>query len=380
MPSTHEQAFLRAIIEYPDDDASRLIYADWLEENGDAGRAEFIRMQVELARLAQDSPRRRALARRARELLEQHQDRWVAPLQSFIDDWRFCRGFVERVELMGGDLEEWAEQLFASTPVRRLWATDLGGAIDCLQAIPARNRLSDLDLNGNDLDTDALTNLARQTHLGGIRVLSLLFNRIDDDGARVLCTAPFFQNLSLLHCGANPLTAEARQMLQEHFGDRVSFALERDADHLYAFQDDYAFVAGFGNDDTQLLFLASQTEVRLAIFDHAGNLLDIRRRAIPQQEGDSWQQRDVRRQETRAEWLRELAFHSATIKVKRFRFDDVEGVYDFNWWAQAFDRPGDPEVENLRPSVERWLMKGQFEYNFGGANCWLDRSGEVTDT
>lgn len=39
----------RAILEAPGDDLRRLVYADWLEENGQAGRAEFIRVQVELA-------------------------------------------------------------------------------------------------------------------------------------------------------------------------------------------------------------------------------------------------------------------------------------------------------------------------------------------
>jgi uncharacterized protein (TIGR02996 family) len=43
---------LRAILDDPADDTPRLVYADWLEENGDAGgrlRAEFIRLQIELA-------------------------------------------------------------------------------------------------------------------------------------------------------------------------------------------------------------------------------------------------------------------------------------------------------------------------------------------
>ena len=41
---THDEAFLQAIIDNPDDDAPRLIYADWLEERGDP-RGEFIRVQ-----------------------------------------------------------------------------------------------------------------------------------------------------------------------------------------------------------------------------------------------------------------------------------------------------------------------------------------------
>ena len=38
----------RRILECPEDDAPRLIYSDWLEENGEEERAKFIRVQIEL--------------------------------------------------------------------------------------------------------------------------------------------------------------------------------------------------------------------------------------------------------------------------------------------------------------------------------------------
>lgn len=47
---THEEAFLQSIVENPDDDTPRLIFADWLEENGQGERAEFVRVQCELAK------------------------------------------------------------------------------------------------------------------------------------------------------------------------------------------------------------------------------------------------------------------------------------------------------------------------------------------
>lgn len=40
---------LQNILDNPDDDLVRLVYADWLEEQGQGDRAEFIRVQVELA-------------------------------------------------------------------------------------------------------------------------------------------------------------------------------------------------------------------------------------------------------------------------------------------------------------------------------------------
>jgi uncharacterized protein (TIGR02996 family) len=47
---TDHDALVRAICESPDDDTPRLIFADFLEESGEAARAEFVRSQVELAR------------------------------------------------------------------------------------------------------------------------------------------------------------------------------------------------------------------------------------------------------------------------------------------------------------------------------------------
>jgi uncharacterized protein (TIGR02996 family) len=37
------QSFLSAIVAEPDEDAHRLVFADWLDERGEHDRAEFIR-------------------------------------------------------------------------------------------------------------------------------------------------------------------------------------------------------------------------------------------------------------------------------------------------------------------------------------------------
>jgi uncharacterized protein (TIGR02996 family) len=44
-----QAAFVRAICEQPADDTVRLVYADWLEENGEGKRADFIRSQIAAA-------------------------------------------------------------------------------------------------------------------------------------------------------------------------------------------------------------------------------------------------------------------------------------------------------------------------------------------
>lgn len=42
----NHESFLQSIVAAPTDEAPRLVYADWLEENGREGRAEFIRLSV----------------------------------------------------------------------------------------------------------------------------------------------------------------------------------------------------------------------------------------------------------------------------------------------------------------------------------------------
>lgn len=50
--STEELAFYRAIWEAPDDDAPKLIFADWLDEHDEPNHAEYIRQAVTYCRVA----------------------------------------------------------------------------------------------------------------------------------------------------------------------------------------------------------------------------------------------------------------------------------------------------------------------------------------
>jgi uncharacterized protein (TIGR02996 family) len=77
---------LQAILESPDDDDVRLIYADWLEDHGDDARAQFIRMQI---LVHQHNPYRNTScgcemcdeAKRIRdELLRDCEEKWLADL------------------------------------------------------------------------------------------------------------------------------------------------------------------------------------------------------------------------------------------------------------------------------------------------------------
>jgi uncharacterized protein (TIGR02996 family) len=72
-----DQAFLQALRARPDDDATRLVYADWLEELGDP-RGEYLRLECELAAMPPDEERQAELAARARELAASLDPDWLA--------------------------------------------------------------------------------------------------------------------------------------------------------------------------------------------------------------------------------------------------------------------------------------------------------------
>jgi uncharacterized protein (TIGR02996 family) len=374
--------FLRAVCESPDDDLPRLVYADWLDEHEQPDRAAFIRLQCEMATLTEDSPRRREVAFLARQLEDQHAAEW-APPEGQVLEYRFARGFVEMVGLAAENLEDdETADLLKTAPLRRLWVTGLVGDVRPLRRrLPRTNTITALDLTGNDLTANSLRDLTRFPQLAGVRELSLLFNRLDDEAAQVLCGEAFFQRLTLIRCGANPMTDAGRQRLRDHYGDRVTFAAERDPGYLYAFEDGdgYRFAAGFGNDYTQLLRYWWFESHYLAVFDHAGWLL--RTEQWPTQ-WDTGSPRVTAEQADSMEkaLLSELGFEPATIRVRRFHLPDGAGVFDFpDSMIEDFDQARAQE-EDSEDWLHGWLANGKFGYDYGSDDCWLNRAGEVTDT
>ncbi|HVK12165.1 MAG TPA: TIGR02996 domain-containing protein [Gemmataceae bacterium] len=122
-----DPAFIRAIAAAPDDDAPRLVYADVLDERGDeasVARAEFIRVQIERARLVPRTPRWNDLWHRDTALLDWAR-RWreELPVVQGVTYGGFIRGFIDRVTVtIGATLPPAFESVFDAVPVRRLAA------------------------------------------------------------------------------------------------------------------------------------------------------------------------------------------------------------------------------------------------------------------
>ncbi len=227
---THEEAFLQAIREAPDDDAPRLLYADWLEERGDP-RGEFIRVQCARACLPARDPRDRPLRGRAWELLEANWDAWVRPLRDLVglnysrrgESWlgggrveaireaadRFPRGFVSDLTI---DADAFLAGAGLSSPLLalrsvRLWAA--GARPYVLAESPHLahvESLSAIDIFSDPFNDKCARALAASPHVARLRELYLRMNNVSDAGAEALARAPWLGRLRLLDLARNGLS------------------------------------------------------------------------------------------------------------------------------------------------------------------------------
>jgi uncharacterized protein (TIGR02996 family) len=237
---TRDEAFLADIREHPDDDAPRLVYSDWLEDNGNPVRAEYLRLSCRLARMDWREPGHHELEERAHKLEWDNRERWLAACPAELKPWRqlrYRRGFVEEAVLSPAELLRHGQALLDAFPVRRV---ELEGALSkeeaaLLAASPLLARIPGLRLGGGGwrCNKDVLGRLLSSPHLCGLRELSLWSwqvstaslrvlvrtelpalhvldlqanSQLGDTGAELLAGATFAEQLTELRLGGTGLT------------------------------------------------------------------------------------------------------------------------------------------------------------------------------
>jgi uncharacterized protein (TIGR02996 family) len=233
---TTADALTAAILATPDDDLPRLVYADWCEENNQADRAEFIRIQCNLARADHlNLDQRLALTIREKVLLGSHSQRWLEPLRqkgepllSARTHGQFRRGFVEVVWMPAAWFNKKADKLFARCPVRELRVTLTSETdFNWLMVSDAVTRLESLDLSDRRLGNHAPLNFrlyADRWQPGKLKRLRLRACQIDDLGAEMLEQIPVeVFDPDELDLSLNPISEKAMQRLRRRFGDTLRF-------------------------------------------------------------------------------------------------------------------------------------------------------------
>jgi len=208
-----DNPFLRALLAQPDDDTLRLAFADWLDENEDPARAEFIRVQIELARGVEELKRKHSLEQRQAELLTEHERVWTRPLLEALDgqeeeaggwafpraanntrspefSWGGCvfrRGFAEYFHVPAPVINRNGEKLARLTPVRELYLSPCKSVnivwlckkpwLKTLTALTVRGgRLDESgqsDPQGDYFNADAIRALIDSSHLSNPKVLDV---------------------------------------------------------------------------------------------------------------------------------------------------------------------------------------------------------------
>jgi uncharacterized protein (TIGR02996 family) len=283
-PADLAEALFQAILAEPEEDTPRLVYADWLEEQGgpqEQARAEFIRVQIELAKSVDQGRRTKELRAREKVLWKDNREAWLLSLPEHLRkrNIRFHRGFFDELHMPTRSWEQHGEALFGQNPLYRL---RLSGTVDrhaagslavlpylsrvrvlslagcqleepmkTLQILfgtpflsgltrlelceakfssrelgvlvesPLLGRLRELDLARNDVGPRGTELLAGSAAVVNLRVLSLANNPIDDSGGLALAGSPHLSALARLDLLGVQLGEKAKAALQDRFGQRV---------------------------------------------------------------------------------------------------------------------------------------------------------------
>ncbi|VTR92323.1 Repeat-companion domain protein OS=Isosphaera pallida (strain ATCC 43644 / DSM 9630 / IS1B) GN=Isop_0391 PE=4 SV=1: LRR_4 [Gemmata massiliana] len=245
--SVDQLALLRAIAAAPDDDTPRLVYANWLQENAQPERAEFIRLQCVHARRLR-AGKLFAGEEREQELLSRFGDVWQAeyPVIRGVTWSGFWRGFPGVAVPNAATLARNAAAIWDAAPVESVVIQKMDlKSVTALAKSPFLNRLRGLELRnyrvdseplhallsnaalsglwwfafgGNTcLDSSAVEVIASSESLRNIEMLTLRWCRITDLGALALVASPHLNNLRDLDLTGNELTGEVPSALRKRF-------------------------------------------------------------------------------------------------------------------------------------------------------------------
>lgn len=169
-----EQKFLDAISRAPDDDELRRVYADWLDERGDA-RGEFIRLQLSEAAKPYGEGRERM-----QEMLTASWRNFAGELAPWCNEHCFSRGLVTRVNMTPAAFVKEGERVFSKYPVQTLHVNaPKFTEKQLLQVVnaPAISRVRTLSLaqlNPRAMPRLPLAALAKGTHFDSLRALHFM--------------------------------------------------------------------------------------------------------------------------------------------------------------------------------------------------------------
>ena len=216
-PTDTEAALLKAILAAPADDLPRLVYADWLDENGQPERAEFVRTEIEMATMmpdrdtapsARDQPRYRPLERRAGELWNAHYQTWFPGLDKYADEYQTHRGFPYHAAVAARRFVTHSAALFRIAPtIFDVIIDKIGGNAAALAKCEAFAHVERLSFFETPFRTAEAEAFFPCEHLHKLKVLDVAYtdHQIGPDGAESLALCPSLVSLEDLNLNSNAI-------------------------------------------------------------------------------------------------------------------------------------------------------------------------------
>lgn len=191
-------AFISAILDNFDDDTPRLVFADWLQENGDEARAEFIRTQIEAAKLPKAQRDSSESGKRAAQLLKEHEAEWRGAVGS--ERWGvYERGFLNGLSIDTNKATEFAERVLSLEPAGFCllllvhYEDDslvTPSAVDTLAAQPVLRAVRFITNQSSSFGPERFARLMRSPHLVNLRSILLFEDPIGAEGVRAVAESP----------------------------------------------------------------------------------------------------------------------------------------------------------------------------------------------
>jgi uncharacterized protein (TIGR02996 family) len=215
---------LQAIIDEPDDNNLRLIYADWLQDHGQPDRAEFIRVEIAMhARWPDtdgsepekyDDPGYHRLAVRQRELLEQHEKEWFGAIDKLTDHYQTSRGFVLYFDTTARQFAQRADELLAAAPVAtQMFLDRLGKNMPAVARRPELARFRELGFVYSTLGDRGLSELCKSPYVHNLQELNVNESQLGPDACRAIAASPSLGRLVELNLYDNPIYDIGAQMI-----------------------------------------------------------------------------------------------------------------------------------------------------------------------
>lgn len=265
--SADESALLAAVAADPANDLPRLVYADWLDDHGHATRAEFIRLQCQIAKLEvgprAEVDRNWRLWKRQQDLLDDHLEEVLGPAAFLASPEpvspslrpELRRGFAWEVALPVGRFLQIDHALAALPLLPRVTVYDLevdwsgffrSPHLDAVAAVEVYNadasmsdpglgiaqafrstaarlpRMDRLDFNSCDVTDVAMHDLA-DAGFPALRSLDLSNCYLTDEGVITLLNGRFAQRLEQLVLDGNPLGDQAAFELADRLAPVKTF-------------------------------------------------------------------------------------------------------------------------------------------------------------